>query len=234
MREPKTELRSYLDKLMYRYLNIKSLRREIRIISSWKDKSNVSVVEAGAYFLALVNYSFWRIILVELAMLLSDSEQKSLLDWLKKAREHASPLEPARFITNASDDRHELIRPREYREIIDKQLAQIGSLQSTIDRVKGHRDKAIAHLDRIYFNNPERLYTDFPLGDADVEDLFKLVESILATHYLYLFKAGVKLEVASVSTVDTLLRYAEAFLKVRMDRDLIARGFRPVDYLEEA
>src|SRR5690554_7624492 len=98
MREPKTELRSYLDKLMYRYLNIKSLRREIRIISSWKDKSNVSVVEAGAYFLALVNYSFWRIILVELAMLLSDSEQKSLLDWLKKAREHASPLEPARFI----------------------------------------------------------------------------------------------------------------------------------------
>lgn len=230
MRDPKEELRDYLGKLVYRYLNIKSIYRELQIIDRWMEMPNVQVVTTANYFLNLVIYSFWRIILVELAMLLSGREEKSLLDWLMKAKEHASKLQPMRYNPRAAGGEYKPIPPRQYLKVIDRQIAQVNRLKPIIERVKAHRDKAIAHLDAKYFNTPEKLSVDFPLGDQDISALLKLVECILETHYLYLFRASVTLEVASASTVESLFRYAEAFLRARTDKDLIAKGFRPADY----
>lgn len=229
MRDPENELRGYLEKLVHRYLNLVSLHRELRIINSWRSRPGVSAYELGAYFFALVGYSFWRTVLVELALLLSEKEDKSVLDWLKKAREHVARLRPSLY--DASSNTQKPIKPSDYRAIIDGQLSEIQVLEDTIDRIQAHRDKSIAHLDRTYFNNPDKLYIDYALTYTDIGDLLALVERILRSHYECLLNADVDLEVASASTSDTLLRCAEAFLRARNDQDLIAKGFRPASYL---
>lgn len=232
MRDPRSELRDYLQRLVYRYFNLGSLQRELHIIEGWRSRSGTSAYGLGTYFFALVGYSFRRIILVELASLLSEGEEKSLLDWLGKAREHAAHLQPSLYDASCSRQRSMVLD--EYREIIERQLSEIGRHQDTIERIKTHRDKAIAHLDRAYFNNPEKLYMDYPLKDDDIDCLLDLVKNILRNHYEYLFNVDADLEVGSAATSDTLLRYAEAFLRAGNDRDLIAKGFRPRDYLVDA
>lgn len=229
MKDPAGELMDYLERLTYRYLNLVSLHRELHIINDWRRRPNVSAHESGAYFFALVGYSFWRTILVDLILLLSENEDKSLLDWLKKAREHAASLKPS--LHDALSNIQEPTRLGDYRAIIDGQLSEIQTLEGTIKRMRVHRDKAIAHIDRTYFNNPGKLCMDYPLICADIDDLLALVARILKSHYEHVRNVDVDLEVASVSTSDTLLRCAEAFLKACNDQELIAKGFRPVDYL---
>ena len=105
------------------------------------------------------------------------------MDWLEKAHKHASSLGPEQY--HVERDTYELIDPEEYSQIINGHLAKINQRKGVIDRLKTHRDKAIAHLDKTYFENPDKLYLDHPLHDSDVLDLLDLVKDVLTTHYLY-------------------------------------------------
>jgi hypothetical protein len=88
-----------------------------------------------------------RIYLVELFILLSEREDRSLLDWLNKAHEHAKSIGPTRFNPNYSKGEREPIKPNEYKAIIDKHISQLESQKDVIERIKALRDKSIAHLD---------------------------------------------------------------------------------------
>lgn len=230
MLDHKTWLRSYLEQLIHRYQNVRSLHEQLQTLELWRAKPNTQAIELGNYFFALVSYSFTRTIIVELCSLLSNKEQRSLVDWLKEARIQASPLAPERYIVE--EDKYDPISPKEYSEIVDAHLTAISLQQSVIDRLKAHRDKAIAHLDKVYFNNPDKLYLDYPVHDKDISDLLRLMRDILRDHCFYLFKADVDPDVQSCTGLQTILEYVEAFARARADSSLLERGFCPANYLK--
>lgn len=232
MQNPHDELRSYFDKLIYRYLNINSLRQQLNSISEWttntKSLDNIEAFNLGHYFFQLANYSISRIALVELSMFLSEKEDRSLLDWLYKAKEHAGSMKPTRY--NATDSRLEPIETGDYRTMIDHQITELHSQGSVIDRIKAHRDKAIAHMDRKYFDDTESIERDYPLTEPEIDDLMDRVSCILRKHHNCLLQADVSLEVQSIHNVGKLLEYARAWMRVRRDPNFVNKGFRPVDY----
>ena len=189
---------------------------------------NIEALSLGHYFFQLANYCISRIVLVELSMFLSEKEDRSLLDWLNKAKEHAGSIKPTRY--NATLSEQEPIEVAEYRTIIDRQISQLQNQQDTIDRIKSRRDKGIAHLDKKYFENAESIDWDYPLGDEDIDDLMDTVSGVLRKQYSCLLGASVNLEVQSVHNIDTLLKYARAWMRARRDFSLIKKGFSPVVY----
>lgn len=52
----------------------------------------------------------------------------------------------------------------------------------TITNILGRRNKFYAHLDKEYFEEPERVYEDFPIEPGDFIALFQCIEQILAEH----------------------------------------------------
>ena len=126
-------------------------------------------------------YSVSRIVLVELSMFLSEKEERSLLDWLYKAKEHAGSMKPTRY--NADLRRQEPMKIEEYRSLIDDQIAQLHANKKVIDKIKAHRDKAIVHLDKKYFDSAESIDRIYPLGDKDIDVLMDTVSGVLRKHY---------------------------------------------------
>lgn len=234
MNNPHDEIRTYLERLVHRYLNTESMNRLLNDIAQWNVPGRREALELGAHFFQCVTYGLWRIILVELAMLLSDREQRSLLDWLKKTREHAASVRPTRYNPAYPHGEREPLTPKEYCDIVDDQLGRIAAQQNVINRIKTQRDKAIAHLDKSYFDDPEAILNDYPLSDADVGGLMGLVKAILETHYGYLFGSDLEITVHSVRTVNTVLNYARAFIRVREDSALMEKSFMPAKYLSDA
>ena len=94
MNNPKEKLKEYLDQIFHRFLNLKSLFYELKRINSWYTPEREEAINHGSYFFQLTTYSMTRIYLVELAALLSDKEDRSLIDWLEKASVHAKGLCP--------------------------------------------------------------------------------------------------------------------------------------------
>ena len=115
----------------------------------------------------------------------------------------------------------------------DGHIAQLEARKDTITRIKGRRDKAIVHLDRKYFDDPQALSRDYPVTDNDLDDLIELVGSILRKHHSCLFGSDIVMEVKSAYTIDAVLEYTRAFMRARQDFDLIKTGFRPELYLRE-
>ena len=232
MRNPHDELRNYFTKLVHRYLNINSLRQQLNSISEWtknaKSPDDIEAFNLGHYFLQLATYSISRIVLVELSMLLSEKENRSLLDWLCKAKEHAGSMKPTCY--NATLSRLEPVKPEKYRAVIDDHIAQLRAKEELIDRIKAHRDKSIAHMDRKYFDDTESIERDYPLTEPEIDDLMDRVSCILRKHHNCLLQADVSLEVQSIHNVGKLLEYARAWMRVRRDPDFVNKGLRPVDY----
>jgi len=231
LKDPGNQLRDYLEKLIRRFLYVKSLDRQLKLINEWDTPKRVEALNTGSTFFRLVTYTFARIILIELCKLVSDKEEKSLVDWLNKAKDHATSIEPTRYNPDYSEREREPVKPEEYRRIISEQQAQLDANKNVINRIKAQRDKALAHSDAAYFNDPGTLYEHYPLSADDIDALMDTVSEILRTHHIHLLKADIDMEVHSLSNVDTILRLARAFSRAYKDRDLIAKGFRPKDYL---
>ena len=231
MKDPGKQLRDYLEKLIRRFLYIKSLDRQLKLINEWETPYRVEALNIGSYFFMLVTYSFARTILIELCKLVSEKEQKSLVDWLKKAKEHAAAIRPTRYNPDYSDTERESIKPEEYSIIIDSHEGQLDSQKAVISRVKAQRDRALTHADAAYFNNPQELYKHYPLSTSDIDGLMDTVSDILRTQHVYILESDLHMEISSAHNVDLILRLARAFHRVRKDKKLIARGFKPVDYL---
>lgn len=233
MKDPHAELRTYLNELINRYLNIRSLYQELKSTREWETRAKIDDLNVGAHFFHLVSYSLSRIFLVELSMLLSDRKNRSLLDWLKKAREHAASVKPTRYNATHSEGEREPVKPEKYRAIIDCQIGQLCAREKVIRRIKTWRDKAIAHLDKDYFRDPEAFHAKCPLKEDDINELMDVVRGILRKHYSFLFEADINMEVRSVHGIDSVMRPARAFIRARRDRNLIGKGFKPVVYEQD-
>jgi hypothetical protein len=233
MINPKEKLREYLDQLIHRFLNTKSLFQELSRIYSWYVSDRLETINLSSYFFQLSTYSMTRIYLVELAIMLSEKENRSLLDWLKKAHEHAESIGPTRYNPNHAIADREPIEVEEYKAIIDSHISQLESHKNLIGRIKALRDKSITHLDKTYFENPSAINRDYPINNDEIFQLIETVSKILKQHYSYLFEADLRMEILSEMNVDVILNYARAFQRARKDNALIDRGFRPVEYMKE-
>lgn len=233
MKNPKTQLREYLDTLIHRFLNTKSLYQELKRIYGWKTPKRFEAYNLGTDFFELAEYSVLRIVLVEMSMLLSKNEERSLIDWLEKAKEHSASLGPTRYNPSYSGGERQPINEKEYRALIDSHKNRLDAQQNVIDRIKARRDKAIAHFDSAYFNDLKALDEQYPLTYSDIDRLMDVVSDILRKQYSCLFKTDLGMEISSVRNVDKVLTYARAFQRARRDRALIKKGFKPIDYMRD-
>lgn len=233
MIDPKKELRDYLERLVNRFLNITSLNDELKRIHDWgTTPEKTKTRNRGAYFFALAKYSISRTILVELTNFLSKGATRSLHDWLEKAKEQAKSLNPTRY--NPSKGVHESISTKEYRSIVDNHIKQLESKEYITKRIKAHRDKSIAHLDKEYFDEIRDADKDFPLNHSDIDDILQTISGILRKQYLCLFETDMRMEVSSLRNLDKVLRHVRAFMRMWEESpELCRKGVRPADYLAE-
>jgi len=233
MKNPKIQLRTYLKTLFQRFLNTKSLYQELMRIYGWKPPGRFEAYSLGVNSFELVEYSLLRTVLVEISALLSEKEARSLKDWLKKASEHAASLEATCYNPGYSGGGRQPIKEEEYRALIDEHEDRLDAQQKVVDQIKAWRDKAIAHFDSAYFNNPQALDKRYPLTYSDINCLMDVVSEILRKHYSCLFNADPRMEILSTRNVDSVLNYARAFQRARKDRALIKKGFKPVAYTQD-
>lgn len=202
-------------------------------IYEWKTPKRFEAYSLGAYSFELAEYSLLRIVLVEMSALLSEKEDRSLVDWLKKAREHAASLGPTRYNPDHPGGERQPIKEEAYRALIDEHKNRLGAEQNVIERIKARRNKAITHFDSKYFYNPEALDKRYPLTYADINRLMDVVSEILRKHHSCLFNADPRVEILSMENTDKVLNYARAFQRARKDRALIKKGFMPVAYMQD-
>lgn len=216
MGEPKEDIRDYLKKLIRQFLFIKSLDKQLKLISEWESPQRIVALNIGSHFFRLVTYSFNRTIMIELCKLFSDKEQKSLVDFLVYAQKHSAVIEPSRF--NPESETREPKSQEKYLKVIDGHIKLIESKQEIITNLKGHRDKLLAHSDANYFDDLEKLYEKYPLESNEVDDLISTAKDILESHHVYLLESHLEIEVHSTSDVDTILWHTRGFKRVWEDK----------------
>jgi len=223
MTNPKKEIREYLNDLIKRLLFIKGLDRQLKIIKDWESANRVESLNIGAYFFRLVAYSFNRTILIELCKFFSDREEKSIIDFLKKAREHSPSIEPAKL--KPLSLKREKLKPEIYLVIIDKHEKLIASQKEVINNLNNHRDKALAHSDAKYFADLEKLYEKFPLETKEIDELMEIATDILRNQNNCLFEYGLDIIVDSSRGVNNVLQYVRAYKRILDDEDLNGANF---------
>ena len=229
MQNPKVELREYLSKLITRLLYIKGMNKQLKLLKEWETPNRIIALETGAYFFRLVGFSFNRTLLIELCMLFDDREEKCIVDWLNKAKEHSKSLEPTLF--NPESEKQEILNSEIYQKIVNEQQDLIASKKEIIDRVKNRRDKALAHSDAKYFNKPDDLYVKFPLSIEEIEDLIKTATEILRMQYVYLFESDLDIQVHALTNIDRILSHIRGFQRVWHDKR--ATSLYPYLYKED-
>lgn len=230
MINPKEKLREYLNFLIHRFLQSKSLYQEHAHISAWQiSKIGRDTINLSGPFFQMVNYCMVRIYIVEFASVFSKKKEPSLFDWLRKAYEHAKVLEPS--IHSPSDiNERKVIKPSEYQAIIQKHISQLEFHSDEINKIKSLRDKLTAHFDKSYFENPGLALKIYSVTPSEIGELIETTSKIMKKHYSYLFNADLRMEIIVSGNVDHVLFSALAFQRIKQDQDLIKSGFKPSKY----
>lgn len=212
-------MNDYLKKLIFGYLYIHSLSRQVTLIKEWEIPSKLDTLNTGSHFFSLTLFSFGRTILLELCKFVSNNEEKSLIVWLHKAKENAKELSPSLYNKNSDDSRERIpLTAENYIKIIDEHLDQLQKHNNTIKSLKGRRDKVLAHTDKAFFNNPTKVFDKYPLSNLDINALMNSISEILSKHHLLLLHGDANMGVESTSDVDKILNYVRAFARVRKDK----------------
>lgn len=235
MEDPKTQMREYLEKLEFRFLFFRSLQSQIAKISEWESSTRIETLNMSHYFFRLTQYSFGRTVMLELYKFVSEKEDRSIQDFLSKAREHAEALEPSEYRPGLETGRSRvMLTPQEYRAIIGQQTEEMEKHSKTIERLKGRRDKDLAHSDTAFFNNPDKLLELYPLTNLDITSLMETISGILRKQHSLLFKEDMAMEVVNADDVDTVLTNARAFSRVWRDKRVTRDcGIMVYKYLED-
>ena len=216
------ELESYLKILTRKLSFIKAYQNQLNIINKWRNSKGYPAVKKGSFFFLLVVDSFNNTILLELYKLTSPKESTSIVDWLNKAKENRKAL----IFNNCN-----VIKTSEYEKLISEHLAKLIETEDIINKLQARRDKFLAHSDKKYFSNPEKLIEDFPISTEEILSLIDTIHKILHKHYSLFFQTDIDTNVYSSSNVDSILKSVLSFSKVWRDHKLIELGIRPGDYL---
>ena len=232
MTNPKEELRDYLNELIKRYLFITAYVNQFEILDLWDTPNWIDTLNKGALFFNLVDRSFLSTIFVESLKLVDEREERSLIKWLSQAKTYAKNLKPSK--RNRKTDKHELIKVKDYQDIIIENESKIFNQNEIILKIKGIRDKVIVHTDPLYFLNERAVYKKYPVSLTEVKLLLSAIGDILSQQHVYLMKSAAILELKGLGSVESILKYTRAFMRIRKDKEfIINKGFKPTDYLKE-
>ncbi len=226
MTDPKTELREYLKKLIGRFVFITQMDDDLKTMQAWETRpAGINALVEGASFFNLVQKTFNQTLLIELCKFIDEDEEKSLRDLFIKCKICAKPLEPTSFKVIKGKIR-EVIPPDNYRVIVNNLIAKLDAHNEIIENLKTRRDKALAHTDASFFNNPDKHYETYPLMAADITQLLKTVDKILKEQALYLLEADYDFKLYTNSGVDRVLEFMRAyFTMIQENSELIKYRF---------
>ena len=234
MRNPKEELSEYYNNLLFRYFQIHSITRQLNKLTQWETQQRRIALDIGDYFFELFRYSAGRMVILDLFKLVSESEEKSIIDWINLARVHWKALDISR--AGLSSDRRVRIplKKKEYEQVLDTALDGIRSHEQVIESLKAYRDKDIAHNDSSVFNDPTKLRELYPLTDIDISSLLDTVSSILKEQHSLIFHSSLTMEVSSIKAVDVVLKYIRVFDRVWKDKKITKDcKIRVSEYLQD-
>lgn len=215
MKNPHKQLRDYFENIMFDFLYINALHEQVKTIYQWNDAREEKTLNTGSFFFKLVLFSFNRTILIDVSKLVSEKEDKSLIDWLKQVKMHSESFKPVRY--SSKQNKTVVIPKKLFHEIVDKQLEQITSKQAIIDRIIGRRNKFLAHRDSSIFNNSQLLDELYPINDLEIEELLETISNIFIEQHLYVNDSAFDMRINSGTDLETILRFVRAAKRFRED-----------------
>lgn len=229
MNDPKTELRKYLEKLIHQFLFIIRMDDELHVMQEWLTKPDgYATLEIGASFFNLVQRTFHQTMLIEICKFIDSREEISLRKWLILAKENADNLEPTKF--NSETGIREIIAVDNYQNIVDSHTALLDTHDKIITNLKARRDKALAHTDEDFFNNPEDHFAKYPLIMEDISGLIKTINDILQEHGVYLFEKDIDMRVHTVNNLERVLQFTRGFERAQKDKKLHEKDIYIIKY----
>lgn len=226
MTNPEEELKDYLKRLVHNFIYLKSLLHQINLFIDWRKNNEEEEVKAGAHFYSLVLYSFKRVIVLESYKILSKREERTLIDWLEKAKVYFSSLKPSRY--GRPSQREPLqdiyLSKDEYHDLVDTHLSYINAFEELIENLHSLRDKNFAHSDKQYFDDPDKINLDFPVSWNELTELFDCVANILREHHSLIFDSDMDMHLHSAYDINSVLKSSRAFKRVWNNKKLSEIG----------
>jgi hypothetical protein len=236
MKNPEENLKVYLKTLVHNLIYLNSILDQVNEFYSWLSDNGEKAIHEGGWFYKVSLYSFKRILTIEACKLLLDREERSLIDWLNKAHEHAGSLNPTEYKPRQGY-KNDLRRlsVEEFRSIIDEQRERLDINNELILNMKNLRDKGFAHGDKEYFENPEKLETDFLITWDEFNEIYSLMSSIVKKHYSLLFNSDMDMHLTAYGSIKNVLMHTRAFQRIwnnrtLIDMDLKLYAFKSDDY----
>lgn len=115
MTNPDKELKAYLRILVNNLIYLNSILDQVNEYYQWLLNNGAEAINEGSWFYKVSLYSFKRILTIEACKLLTDRGERSLIDWLTQADEHAGSLNPTKYIPGKGYREVEITA---YRELI--------------------------------------------------------------------------------------------------------------------
>lgn len=223
MVNPESVLKSYLETLVHHLIYLNSILDQVNEFNDWFATDGDKAIHIGGWFYKVSLYSFKRILTIEACKLLLKREQRSLIDWLNRASEHANSLNPSYYVSRIGYTAMDIT---EYRNLIEEQKNSISNFEELIQNMKSLRDKGFTHSDKEYFDNPAKLETDFQISWNEFNDIYSLMSSIVKKQYSLLFNSDMNMHLSAHGTIKTVLNHTRAFQRVLENRELHNLGLR--------
>lgn len=192
MQNPKREIPEYLDKLKKAFLYLTTYQTQLDQIFEW-NRNNPGEPYLSGQFMEISIFNLQTMIMLETYKLAAEKEQISVRELLKHCQTHYSQIEPSVYDREAENQRR-ILSKEEYEDIIIKNFEALDAHNETIDHLRAIRDKSIAHADKKYFQDSDRLYADFPLKWKNVIALIECLKSILKEHIVLIQHADSDLD----------------------------------------
>lgn len=235
MQNPEKELKEYLSRLVYNFIYLRSLYKQISLYLDWRKSKGGEGIQHSSHFFNLFFYSAKRTLCLDTYKLVSSREKRGIYDWLSKAEEHFKSLSPSIYVGWSEERQSErkTLNKEEYQEIIHQQIDELNQHQKVIDNITAMRDKGFAHTESKYFKNPDLLERDYPIDWELLENLFSTISKVLRKHYSLINNSDMSMELVSGSDIDTILHRSRGFERFWRNKNLNELGLKKYVFLRD-
>ena len=235
MENPEKQLKEYLERLVYNFIYLRSLYKQISLFLEWLESNGDDGIKHSSHFFSLFFYSAKRTVCLDTYKLVSIREKISIFDWLNKAQEHFSSLDPSEYV-GWSDERQserKSLTEEEYHKIIHDHIDELNEHEEIIKNLTSIRDKGFTHTEKKYFKKPELLERDYPIDWNLLENLFSTISKILRKHYSLINNSDMSMELVSGSDIDTILNRSRGFERFWRNKNLNELGLKKFVFLRD-
>ena len=150
------------------YYNVSSLKKYFSLYKLIK--INYKKTNKYSYVFCTILSSLEKTFFVELAKLLDDREQRSLQSLIKISKKEINNFKSNDEINKSIEKLESILKNEELRE-----------------KLKKYRDKYIAHNDKEYFINSQKIFKEYPIKNNVFEKVINIIfDEVSKIYYLYI------------------------------------------------